>query len=239
MTPSFKLILGGLAIATGFTTLPTSKAFATCNEYPFISTICWTSSYYCPDDYAEANGQYLAINTNQALYSLIGTRFGGDGRTTFALPDLRGRAAIGTGQGPGLTNISLGQRVGQENITLGIPHLPKHKHTVKMGKMPFTGQVTAVEETGTAASPANAFPAARPTGGPIPGRKMYYTNSTDAGEVTMAANSASLTPNPSYLETEKALGYSSETDNEALPLRPPQIGVLACIALKGEYPPRN
>ena len=75
------------------------------------------------------DGQLLAISQNTALFSLLGTTFGGDGRTTFGLPDLRGRAAIGQGTGPGLTPVQWGQRGGAEGIALVQSHLPSHNHT--------------------------------------------------------------------------------------------------------------
>jgi microcystin-dependent protein len=88
---------------------------------------------FAPDGYAAANGQLLPISQNTALFSLLGTTWGGDGRTTFALPDLRGRTTIGMGQGPGLTDRSLGEFVGVENVTLGASNLPPHAHTLPGG----------------------------------------------------------------------------------------------------------
>ncbi|WP_440056924.1 phage tail protein (plasmid) [Pseudoalteromonas sp. T1lg65] len=79
-------------------------------------------------DYAECRGQYMAIAQYQAVYSLLGTIYGGDGRTTFALPDLRGRSPIGYGQAPGLEPFRLGQTPGQESIRLNVNQLPSHTH---------------------------------------------------------------------------------------------------------------
>lgn len=80
--------------------------------------------------WAFCSGQLLSIAQNTALFSILGTTYGGNGQTTFALPDLRGRAPIGTGQGPGLSNISLGEQAGTENITLLIQNVPQHTHTM-------------------------------------------------------------------------------------------------------------
>jgi microcystin-dependent protein len=85
---------------------------------------------FAPDGYAFANGQILSISQNTALFSLLGTTWGGDGRTTFALPDLRGHTTIGMGQGPGLTDRALGERVGVEYVTLGQSNLPPHAHSL-------------------------------------------------------------------------------------------------------------
>ena len=80
---------------------------------------------------AFCNGQLLAISQNNALFSILGTTYGGDGRTTFGLPDLRGRAPVHFGQGPGLTNRTLGQGFGAETATLQASNLPVHSHTLQ------------------------------------------------------------------------------------------------------------
>jgi microcystin-dependent protein len=76
---------------------------------PFLGEVMLFGGTYCPDGWAEANGQTLSVPQNAALYSLYGNTYGGDGRTTFALPDLRGREPVGQGQGPGLSPYVLGQ----------------------------------------------------------------------------------------------------------------------------------
>ena len=85
---------------------------------------------FAPKNYALAQGQILSIAQNQALFALLGTTFGGDGQTTFALPDLRGRYPIGTGQGPGLSNRDLGEKGGEENVTLTTSQMPAHDHVL-------------------------------------------------------------------------------------------------------------
>ena len=80
-----------------------------------LGTVTTFAGSYPPENYALCNGQILAISSNAALFSLLGTYYGGDGRTTFALPDLRGRAIIHAGSGPGLSTKTLGQRSGTEN----------------------------------------------------------------------------------------------------------------------------
>jgi microcystin-dependent protein len=92
---------------------------------PFMSEIKMISWNYAPKGWAFANGQFLPINQNQALFSLLGTTFGGNGQTTFALPDLRSRAPIHTGGG-----FTLGQAGGQEAHTLTMSEMPAHNHFV-------------------------------------------------------------------------------------------------------------
>src|SRR4030088_3059956 len=97
---------------------------------PFLGSIFPIAFNFPPKGYAFCNGQLLPINQNQALFSLLGTTYGGNGQTTFALPDLRGRAGISSGQGPGLQNYSLGQVAGVETVTLNISEMPFHGHTM-------------------------------------------------------------------------------------------------------------
>ena len=91
---------------------------------------------FAPAGWALCNGQLLSISQNQALYSLLGTTYGGDGVTTFALPDLRGRVGIHMGQGPGLSNYTIGTASGSEITTLGVPNLPPHNHNIKVATTP-------------------------------------------------------------------------------------------------------
>ncbi|KLE36032.1 hypothetical protein AAW00_02075 [Aurantiacibacter luteus] len=108
----------------------------------FVGQISLYANSFCPRETAEANGQLLAISTNDALFSLYGTTYGGDGITTFALPDLRGRRAIGDGQGLGLSAYSLGQRAGTETVTLTLAQMPAHNHVGAMRAFPVDGSTT-------------------------------------------------------------------------------------------------
>jgi microcystin-dependent protein len=113
---------------------------------PFIAGIVIFAGNFAPRGWAFCNGQILSIAQNTALFSLIGTIYGGNGTTTFALPDLRGRIPIQPGQGPGLSNYTLGQMSGTETRTLLTTNMPAHSHTLN-----------AVSEAGDASSPAGAF----------------------------------------------------------------------------------
>ena len=96
---------------------------------PFIGQIAAFGFSFPPKNWALCNGQLLPINQNAALFSLLGTTYGGNGINTFALPDLRGRAGLNQGQGPGLSNYVTGQVSGVENVTLTITQIPAHIHT--------------------------------------------------------------------------------------------------------------
>jgi microcystin-dependent protein len=95
---------------------------------PFVGQIITTGFNFAPRGYATCDGQILSIAQNTALFSLLGTTFGGNGQTTFALPDLRGRVPIHQGQGPGLTNRTMGEQAGEENHTLISTEMPMHNH---------------------------------------------------------------------------------------------------------------
>ncbi len=98
---------------------------------PFIGEIRMFAGTFAPRGWALCDGQLLAISQNDALFSLLGTTYGGDGRTTFGLPDLRGRVPVhaGSGTGPGLSARPLGQKAGSETVTLTTQQIPSHAHT--------------------------------------------------------------------------------------------------------------
>lgn len=97
---------------------------------PFIGEIKMFGGNFAPSGYAKCDGQLLSISQNSALFSLLGTYYGGDGRTTFGLPDFRGRVPMNSGQGAGLSNRPLGEKSGSETNTLTSANLPSHTHPV-------------------------------------------------------------------------------------------------------------
>jgi microcystin-dependent protein len=98
-----------------------------------IAEIRMFAGNFSPRNWAFCQGQILSIAQNTALFSLLGTTYGGNGQTTFALPDFRGRVAVGTGQGPGLPNVVLGEVSGSPTATLTINNMPAHNHTLSGG----------------------------------------------------------------------------------------------------------
>jgi len=97
---------------------------------PFIGSIVLFCGNFAPRGWATCDGQLLSIAQNTALFSILGTTFGGDGQTTFALPDLRGRVPLHPGSGPGLSPYTLGQSSGAETVTLMATQMPAHSHAV-------------------------------------------------------------------------------------------------------------
>jgi microcystin-dependent protein len=113
---------------------------------PFLAEIRLFAGNFAPRGWALCAGQILSIAQNTALFSLLGTTYGGNGQTTFALPDFRGRTPVGTGQGLGLSSIPLGELAGTEAVTLLSTEYPSHTH-----------QVNATQDNSTAATPGSNF----------------------------------------------------------------------------------
>ncbi|WP_411846982.1 tail fiber protein [Roseibacillus persicicus] len=179
---------------------------------PFIAQITMFGGNFAPRGWALCEGQLLAIASNSALFSILGTTYGGDGRTTFGLPDLRGRAPVQQGTGPGLSNIRLGERGGRENVQLTLANLPAHSHTLSNASV----QLGCNNAPGEEDSPVGNYPAANAS-------DEDYAESANA---TMGA--ASVTG------TIGTTGSSTAFDN-----RNPYLGINFIIALVGTFPSRN
>ena len=108
---------------------------------PFLGETALFSMSFCPKGWTLANGQTMPINQNQALFALIGTTYGGNGITTFNLPNLQGRAPVGAGQGSGLSLINWGDLGGSESVTLTANQIPVHNHLL-MGSNNFANQLS-------------------------------------------------------------------------------------------------
>jgi microcystin-dependent protein len=124
-TCTFRLLLAVTIMLTLFQT----KANA---QYQYIGEIRMVAFSHAPDGWAKCEGQILPISQNQALFSLLGTTYGGNGQTTFALPDFRGRVPMAPGTGPNLTPTSLGEQQGSETVTLLSSNLPAHTHLMNV-----------------------------------------------------------------------------------------------------------
>ncbi|WP_411827053.1 phage tail protein [Luteolibacter sp. AS25] len=123
---------------------------------PFIAQITMFGGNFAPKGWAFCDGQLLAISSNTALFSLIGITYGGDGQTTFALPDLRGRMPMHPGIGPGLSAKRLGERGGAEETYLNVANMPSHTHSAVV-----TTDLTlrASDDAGSSDTPAGSVPA--------------------------------------------------------------------------------
>lgn len=99
---------------------------------PFLGEVRMFGGNFAPQNWALCNGQLLSIAQNSALFSLLGVTYGGDGQTTFGVPDMRGRLPISQGQGPGLTQRVMGEKAGAETVTLMTPNMPAHSHSLNV-----------------------------------------------------------------------------------------------------------
>ena len=144
---------------------------------PFIGQLLLVGFNFAPKGWMFCNGQLLSIAQNTALFSLLGTTYGGDGITTFALPNLQGRVPIGMGRGPGLSDYQIGEASGSESVTLTTSNMPAHNHIL----LAHNGE-------GNVNSPEGAYLAGYGTAAPPTGP---YSNSNP--DVSLAANAVGPT----------------------------------------------
>jgi microcystin-dependent protein len=179
-------------------------------QTPYLGEVRLVSFNFAPKGWAFCDGQVLSINQNQALFSLLGTQFGGNGQTTFALPDLRGRVVVSSGQGPGLSNYNVGDRGGVEAVALNTAQLPPHNHLALESPAP-----------GTSATPASGSVLVPPT--LLPAR--------DGAAVPHYG------PNLNTQLSPAAIGFTGA--GLAHENRPPGLVLRYIIALQGIFPSRN
>lgn len=192
---------------------------------PFIGEVSTFAFNFAPEGWAICQGQLLPISQNTALFSLIGTTYGGDGRTSFGLPDLRGRSIVGTGDGPGLSHIAWGQRGGAEFHTLHQLEMPAHSHTA-VATTTATATLHAERVTATSKNPKNKLFAGSAD-------NIYADrNSNPADDVVMAPESITVQTN-----TDVTIGNSGS--GQSFSLRNPYLGMSVCISLIGIFPPRS
>ncbi|MFB2760006.1 phage tail protein [Shewanella xiamenensis] len=196
---------------------------------------------FAPRGWALCNGQLLAISTNSALFSILGTTYGGNGTTTFGLPNLQSRTPVGTGTGTGLSNVVLGQVAGVENVNLTTNQLPIHAPTATF--IGNASSVTATVDVATTTATAMVPPAA--------GATTYLSATTaKAGPTSVAFNGLFTSTAPD--STKSSLGgvHGSVTPagtvtvnpvggGQPVGIRNPYLGMNFIIALEGIYPSRN
>lgn len=185
---------------------------------PFIGQLCVFGFNFAPQGWAICDGSLLPINQYQALFSLLGTTYGGDGKTTFGLPDLRGRAPICIGQGQGLSNISMGDKGGSESVSLTPGQMPAHTHGV----------------TATAALAASATPLSNSPVGLVPAT----TNETGGSTIVNAYGPADGTHLAANAATV-SVTCGAAGGGKPVAIRNPYLGMNWCIATEGVFPQRQ
>ncbi|WP_297009034.1 tail fiber protein [Thalassospira sp.] len=219
--------------------LGTSQPASACGEEAYTGETCITAASYCPHNTVEASGQILAINDYQALYSLVGCTFGGDCKTSFGIPDLRGRAPVSYGQGPGLYPHPFGQYYGTEAITQTIDQMPAHNHdatfTPNGGGGGGTGaSVMVSQDPATTDSPAGGKYLAKATTGLAP-IKIYNngTNLTELEGVSGGGGGGST----GGTVTVGVTGGTETGGTQPMEVAGPRLAMRYCIVTNGLYPP--
>lgn len=156
----------------------------------YIGQMMQVGFTFCPAGWASAEGQIVAIAQNTALFSLLGTTYGGNGQTTFALPDMRGRMAVNQGSGAGLSPYSLGQAGGSETTTLISSNLPRHDHRAFVQTANATANTTTANGNALAYSSNNSF---------ISGVDPTIAMDGTAVQVAPAGGSQPISNRPPYL----------------------------------------
>lgn len=190
---------------------------------PFLGEIKMFGGNFAPRGYAFCWGQLMAISQNSALFSLLGTTYGGNGQSTFGLPDLRGRSPVGFGQAPGLSNVNLGEIGGSANTTLTLNNLPAHSHAVT-GTASVAVPVITTE--GTSTSPSSTSVLATTVDNAAGAEVKVY--GAGPGTTTLAPFNVSVSGSTSVV------GNNFPFDNHS-----PYLGVNFIIALEGVFPSRN
>ncbi|MEO2268182.1 tail fiber protein [Pseudoalteromonas sp. YIC-656] len=176
---------------------------------PFIAEIRMWACNFAPRSWALCDGQLLPVAENTALFSLVGTTYGGDGRTTFALPDLRNRAPMHPGRGPGLSSRRLGEKLGANEVTITEAQMPMHNHILN-----------GVAEAGISAEP---------------GANYFMGQDVESAAEVVSYTSSESTTNAQLA----AQALANSGGNQPHENRQPNLGVNFCIALQGLYPSRS
>jgi len=222
-----KLAVAGLGCA--LLSSISTPAQAGCGPTIYTGTVCFMASNFCPRGYIPATGQVIPVSSETALFSLLSDRYGGNGQSSFGIPDLRGRAPVGVGQGIGLNqNITLGLMRGVQTLTLTEAQLYPHHHIYNLENMSVTGRIKVSNSPGTTGDPAGNYLAAN-TKAQAPQYKPSGTTTSMADDTVMGSiNASSIT--------------QTTTTGESTPFynQGPRLGLTACVADSTNlYPPRE
>ncbi|GAB4191467.1 MAG: tail fiber protein [Roseiflexaceae bacterium] len=181
---------------------------------PMIAEIRMFAGNFAPRSWAFCQGQILSIAQNTALFSLLGTTYGGNGQTTFALPDFRGRVPVGTGQGPGLPSVNLGEMSGSPTHTLIITEMPAHNHVIQ-------STLNGTSATANSGNPGDSIPA---------------TSSSLSLYISSSVNPPLNRP---FASTVISNVCNIAGGSQPFSIMQPYLGMNFIIAVEGVYPARN
>ncbi|WP_186398941.1 phage tail protein [Stappia sp. P2PMeth1] len=255
-------IAGTLGLGGGLLVAGTAPAQA-CNMESYIGSVCAFAFNWCPRNWLPADGRLIAINGNQALYSLIGTQYGGSVQSgQFGLPDLRGRAILHYGTGPGMLPQPFAAQSGTQTTTLNVSNLPPHNHaatftgtgggqqTVNVpadaGTLGVSAKLNAKDEVGTPTLSANSYLAKAPTTG-FPAASIYAPSTSTSADVELSGLDVQLTGTAghgaiSFTYQSGITGGAVTTGNTgngvAFSNQSPSLAMSYCIMINGLYPDR-
>jgi microcystin-dependent protein len=191
----------------------------------YIGQILQGGWNFAPRGTAMCNGQIIGIAQNTALFSLLGTTFGGNGQTTFALPDLRSRSMMHHGQGPGLSSVVLGEAGGTENVTLTQNQMPQHTHAATFNSTSTMGASTT---KGTLQTPGAGTVLAKTQDSAGTALPLIYLPSGTATNVNLGGLNVAGTVTNAIAGGSQPVG-----------IRNPYLGITHAIAMEGIYPSRS
>lgn len=266
---SKKSILSLSLVASLFGSIALDSAQACTQGDDLIGSICVvTYTRGCPSGYVATDGRSLPISAYQALYALIGPTFGGDGKTYFNVPDLRGRVVVGTGAAvsPYTSQVTLGQKRGEESISLNQSQIPAHAHTATFtpttGPVPVTIPGQAASGAITATASTDVVPGSPSSVDPAPNVHNYYLTGVAGGTIygpvtttlpgtdkstligtTVAVDgsayksaTAAQTVNITNVTGGSVTVASTPNQTTAVSTLPPELGLTYCIATQGMFP---
>lgn len=191
---------------------------------PFIGEIRMVGFGFAPQGWLFCQGQLVSIQQYQALYALLGTAYGGNGTTTFGLPDLRGRSPVGMGNGPNLTPVTRGQLGGVESTTILTTQMPSHTHVAT---------ATATTSISVAGTPSNALPS------PSASNNILGASPPSGGPSASIWSDQLNNPVPLGNTGGVSVTLQSTGGSAPLPIRNPYVGTNFIIAFEGLFPQRN
>lgn len=236
ITRNFFSFIGAMAL---FNVAP---GIATAGNEPFIGEINYVAFNYAPQGWAKCDGQLLPINQHTAVFSLLGTAYGGDGRTTFGLPDMRGRVPVHQGQVPGGSSFEMGGRNGSEEITLSMIQMPEHSHAATASST----SVSIVAPDATATSTLKAVNSdadiKNAEGNSLANAKgLGSAYSASAPNVDMNSDSIVTTLDSVNITTttDTTVTVNNAGGSQPLSIMQPYTTVNCIIALEGIFPSRQ